>query len=157
MTGCTLLTAYVCRSFFLVRGSGFVPLARLLSTVSAITHNLLSRCCRPLFVYRQLKVAVVLPACPGRLPPFLITMTRKIIGCQPSPSSLYSRRCILFVYEAVSLELPSHVPFYDQYNHHHLINSYVHFFDFPWSRKVLDLPVCSVARIAFKKITNVSA
>ena len=157
MTDDTLFLLLMCADPSFWSEAPDFPLVRLLSTVSTITHNLLSRCCRPLFVYRQLKVAVVLPACPGRRPPFLITMTRKIIGCQPSPSSLYSRRCILFVYEAVSLELPSHVPFYDQYNHHHLINSYVHFFDFPWSRKVLDLPVCSVARIAFKKITNVSA
>ena len=95
---------------------------------------------------------------PVALPLILITMFQENIGCQPSPSDLYSVRCYPIVYESVRLEHPSHVQYYDQYNHHHKVDELrpLHF-DFPRSRKVFDLPVCSVARIAFTKITHVSA
>ena len=109
VTGCTLFLLFMCADPSFWSEAPDFPLVRLLSTVSTITHDPLSRCRRPLFVCRQLKVAVVLPACPGRLLLILMTMYQENIGCEPSPSDLYSVRCIFFVYEAVHFEHPSHV------------------------------------------------
>lgn len=72
-----------------------------------------------LLFWRQLKVAVVLPACPGCPPLFLVTMMQEIIGCQPSPSLFYSQRCIPSICRSVLLEHPSHVQFYSQHNRYH--------------------------------------